>query len=213
MKLFHLLPILFLVCFVFSVNGQNKTSKPSDKGKVCKTNSVSFPCPKGFIVKINDKSNNVFVAFDSKNKIGIYAFNPIVNLSEQSLIDETLKNALETLYSSNYKDYEWKESEDFSDDSNWSKFETAKFAKVGFNKNKQQTIHLQFVRLKFNQKDTLVGFVYVLENGKEAERFFKEWVGGGNGDASDALQGLVVKITGEKKTDETPGGPPPAKSN
>ncbi len=213
MKLFRHLPILFLVCFVFSINGQTKAKRSVIKTKACKSNNISFPCPKGFVVKNIDKSNSVFVALNSRKKVGIYAFNPTNNLSEQSLIDETLKIALQNLYQTDYKDYEWKDSGDYSGNYSWSKYETAKFARAGFNKSKQQTIHVQFVRLSFNQKDILAGFVYEMENGKNSEQAYKEWFGGGNGDASDALQDLIVKITGETKTDETPGGPPPVKKN
>ena len=205
MKLFHCITVLlFFTCFLFSVNGQKRANK--SLSKTCKTNSISFACPKGFQIK-SDKSNNAFVAFDIKNKLGIYAFNPTVSLSDQNLIDETLKTTLQALYSADYNDFEWKDSQDFTDDGTWSKYETAKFAKVGFNKNKRQTIHLQVVRLKINQKDVLAGFVYELKNGGEAESYFRNWMGGGNGDASEALQDLISKITGEKQT-ETPGGPP-----
>lgn len=214
MKLFSFtLFLLFFACFIFSVNGQSKTKKSLNKGETCKSNGITFPCPKGFQIKGSDKANNFFVAFDSKNKIGIYVFNPTNALGEQDLIDETLKSALQNLYQGDYKDYEWKNSDDYSGDYTWSKYEAAKFAKVGFNKSKQQTVHAQFVRLSFNQKDILAGFVYDLAKGKTAEREFEGWIGGGNGDASEALQNLVLKITGEAKNDDTPGGPPPVKSN
>ncbi len=210
MKLFRWLPVLFLVCLVISANGQNKSKKLVSKPKVCKSNSISFPCPKGFLVKGTDST---FVAFNSRIEIGIYAFSPINNLNEQNLIDETLKSALKNLYQTTYEDYEWKDSDDFSNADNWSKYETAKFAKVGLNRNKKQTVHLQLVKLSYREKDVLIGFVYELATDNKAELEFKEWMGGGNGEASDALQDLVNKITGEKKTDETPGGPPPMKKN
>jgi hypothetical protein len=213
MKLFRFtLVLLFSVCLIISVNGQKRTNKPLKKGNACQSNSISFSCPKGFQIK-SGQSNKIFAAYDSKTEVGLYALNPTGALSEQDLIDETLKNALQSLYLTDYKDYEWKDSPDYTGDYKWSQYETAKFARVGFNKSKQQTIHVQFVRLAFNQKEILAGFVYELATGKSAEEMFKTWSGGGNGDASDALQDLVIKITGEKKTDDTPGGPPPVKSN
>ena len=210
MKLFRWVPILFLVCLVISVNGQNKSKKLASKTKACKSNSISFPCPKEFLVKGTD---NTFVAFNLRIRVGIYAFNPIGNLNEQTLIDEALKSALKNLYQTTYEDYEWKDSDDFSNNDSWSKYEAAKFAKIGFNKNKKQTVHLQLVKLSYKEKDILVGFVYELATGNKAELEFKKWMGGGNGEASDALQDLINKITGGKKTDETPGGPPPVKKN
>ena len=160
-------------------------------------------------MKGGETANNVFAAFDAKNKIGIYALNPTGGPSEQALIEETLKNALRVLYSSDYQDYQWKDSDDFSDAVKWSKYETARFARVGFDKKSQQTVHLQLVRLSFNQKDVLAGFVYELKRGAGAEQHFNGWIGGGNGDASDALLDLITKITGEKKPEGYPGAPPP----
>lgn len=211
MKSFGLLLIVFSFCFVSLVSGQSKSKKSLQQAKSCKTNNISFPCPKDFQIKTEAK--NTFVAFNSTDKIGLYAFSPSETLSEQDLISETLKNALQTIYLTDYKDYEWKDSDDFFNDSQYSEYESAKIAKAGFNKGKQQTIHLHLIRLSFKQKDLLVGFVYELSKGKTAQEMFNSWRGGGNGDASDNLQNLIAKITGEKKTEETPGGPPPAKQN
>lgn len=199
-----------LACILVSANGQNKKAKISAKTttKACQSNTLSFPCPKGLRVKSNPKSDGVFVAYDSKNKIGVFAFAPTAALSEQELIDETLKNALKILYATDFKDYQWKDSEDYSGDETWSKHQVAKFAKAAFNKKKPHSIHLQFAHLSYQGKQVLAGFVYEMEIQTNAESTFNEWFGGGNGDAANALQELIIKITGEKKT-ETPGGPPP----
>jgi hypothetical protein len=161
-------------------------------------------------VKSDGKTNGVFVAYSPAKKFGVFAFAPDRSESEQDLIDESLKSALQKLYSNRLEAYQWKDSSDFSDDSTWSKYEVSKSAKVGFNKNQRQTIHLQYVRLSYTQKDIIAGFIYELAKDSDAERTFNDWFGGGNGEASEGLQELIIKITGEKKNTETPGGPPPA---
>jgi alpha-L-fucosidase len=59
------------------------------------------------------------------------------------------------------------------------------------------------------KKDLIAGFIYEMENGVRAEELFNNWSGGGNGEASEALQELIIKITGENVNTVTPGGPPP----
>jgi hypothetical protein len=128
-----------------------------------------------------------------------------------------MKLALQNLYSTKLDDYRWKSSNDFNDDSKFSKYEVSKSALVGFNKNSGHVVHVQYARLFFKQKNVIAGFVYELKKGGTAEKAFNNWYGGGNGEASEGLQELITKITGEKKNTETPGGPPPpaamAKSN
>ena len=218
MKLFRLtISLLILVCFFASADAQVKKAKVSTltKEKICQSNRLSFPCPKDLQVK-SDGKTGVFVAYSAENKFGIFAFAPDKALSEKDLIDQSLQSALQSLYSTKSADYQWKASDDFYDDSKFSQYEVSKAAKVGFNKNRGHVVHLQYVRLSFKQKDIIAGFVYEMESDGDAEKEFNEWTGGGNSQASGSLQELVLKITGEKKTTETPGGPPPpgmAKNN
>lgn len=204
--------------FAVAVSAQGKKAKVSApaKGKTCQTNQLSFPCPKGLQVK-NDGKTGVFVAYSAADKFGVFAFAPDKTLSESDLSDEAMKAALLNIYSTKLEDYQWKASDDFYDDSKFSEYEVGKSALAGFNKTRGHVVHLQFVRLSFKRKDVIAGFVYELAGGIGAEKLFRDWSGGGSGPASNGLQELIVKITGEKKNTETPGGPPPgaemAKSN
>lgn len=180
------------------------------KVKTCHSNQLSFPCPKGLQVKSDGKINSVFVAYSSSGKFSVFAFAPDTTSAAQNSADESLMKALLNLYATKLEDYRWKDSDDFYDDSKFSEYEVRKSAKVGFNKNRRQTVHAQYVRLSYNRQDVIAGFIYELENGGRAEEVFNDWSGGGNGEASDGLQELIIKITGEKKSTETPGGPPPA---
>lgn len=212
MKLFSLtIRSILLFCLCVSVNAQGKKAKlsPQTKVKTCHSNQISFPCPKGLQVK-SDTKTGVFVAYSPASKVGVFAFAPDKTLSESELSDEAMQAALQNLYSAKLAEYQWKASDDFYDDSKFSKYEVGKSALAGFNKNRGHVVHLQFVRLSFKQKDLIAGFIYEMENGVRAEELFNNWSGGGNGEASEALQELIVKITGEKKITETPGGPPPA---
>jgi hypothetical protein len=211
MKSFRLIiSLLLLSCVFATVNAQVKKAKVSTrtKGKTCQSNRLSFPCPKNLQVK-SDGKTGVFVAYSPAKKFGVFAFAPDKTLSEQDLADQALKSALQNLYSTKLADYEWKDSEDFYDKNTFSKYEAGKSAKAGFNKNRQHAVHLQYVRLAYKQKDIIAGFIYEMESGSAAEKFFNDWTGGGNGEASEGLHELIVKITGEKKNTETPGGPPP----
>lgn len=223
MQLFRpTISLLILTCsFAVAVGAQGKKAKASTikaKEKTCQSNSLSFPCPRGLQVKSDGKTNDgIFVAYSAADKYGVFAFSPDKALNEENLTGRALKNALQNLYSTKLEDYLWKDSNDFTVDGTFSKYETGKFAKAGFNKNHGHVVHLQYVRLSYKQKDIIAGFVYELEKGGGAQKFFNDWYGGGNGTVTDALQELIVKITGEKKNTETPGGPPPpaamAKSN
>jgi hypothetical protein len=211
MKSFRLTTsLLILACSFATASAQGKKAKVSVqvKEKACRTNQVSFPCPAGLQIK-NDGKTGIFVAYSEADKFGVFAFAPDKTLSEADLSDETMKHALQNLYSTKLDDYRWKSSNDFYDGSAFSKYEVSKAAIVGFNKNQGHVIHLQYVRLSFNKKDIIAGLVYELASGSVAENTFNRWSGGGSGPASDGLQELIVKITGEKKNTETPGGPPP----
>jgi len=204
---------LILACCFASAAAQGKKAKVSapGKGKACQSNRLTFPCPKSLQVKSDGKTNGgVFVAYSPAEKFGVFAFAPDKALSESDLSDEAMKHALQNLYSTKLEDYQWKSSDDFNDGSTFSQYEVGKSAVVGFNKNRGHVVHLQFARLSYKQKDIIAGFVYELEKGNSAEKAFNDWYGGGNGEASDGLHELIIKITGEKKNTETPGGPPPA---
>lgn len=211
LSLLILLTILSAPSWVNAQNANAKSKPQTAKNAAqCKSNKIAFSCPENFQIKNNGKLDNVYAAYNSEQETGLFVFSSVSELSEQNIIEETLKSALQSLYSTDYKDYQWKDSDDYNEDDSWSKHEVSKFAKVGFNKKYNHTVHIQLVRLFIEKKDILAGFVYELEKGSDSERQFKKWLGGGNGNASDSLQELVINITGEKKDKySTPGGPPP----
>lgn len=206
--------LLILACCFFATAAsaqRNQAKTPPQqqaKAKTCQSNQLSFPCPKGLQVK-SDAQSGVFVAYSPAEKFGVFAFAPDKALSDGNFIGGALKSAVQNLYSTKLDDYLWKDSQDFTGDSAFSRYEVSKTAKVGFNKNRGHVLHLQYVRLSYKGKDIIAGFVYEMEGGSRAEKTFNEWYGGGSGEAADALQELVIKITGEKKATEAPGGPPP----
>ncbi|HEX9961521.1 MAG TPA: hypothetical protein VGB00_11345, partial [Pyrinomonadaceae bacterium] len=140
MKLFFLtISLLMLDCFCAAVNAQGKKPKASvqTKGKTCQSNQFSFPCPKSLQLKSDGKTNEgVFVAYSAANKFAVFAFAPDETLNEGNLTGVALKNALQNLYSTKLEDYLWKDSNDFTGDSAFSRYEVSKFAKAGFNKNR-----------------------------------------------------------------------------
>jgi hypothetical protein len=191
---------LLLLFLTFHTSAQNKIA--------CKVRQIEFSCPNNLQIE-KDNSKNLFVGFDSKHKICVFAFSPEKEIQSENLINKTLEKAFSSIYSTDYKKYKIKDSKDFWGDSSWSQYEVNKFAKVGFNKEQNHTLHFQYVQLSFNKKQVIVGFIYERFTGETAEEKFDKWSGGGNGGASFNLQQLIINITGEKRPMLTPGGPPP----
>lgn len=203
MKYFNPLLLFTLLFFLsFQLNAQEKLN--------CRLGNFSFVCPENLEKDSTKNSDDFLVALNSKNQIYVFAFTPNQKLETDDLINQALKKAFDKTYSTNYSDYQIKNSEDFWGNATWSKYEVSKFAKVGFNKNRKHTIHFQFVQLSLNDKQIVAGFVYELAVGELSKSRYNNWLGGGNGDASSNLQELIKSITGEVQKTETPGGPPPA---
>ncbi len=192
---------LTLLFLSFQINAQDKST--------CQIGSLNFTCPKNLQVKSVEDTKDLFIAIDSKNKIYVYAFSPDKQMSKKTLINESLEKVFKNIYSTDYKEYKIKDSDDFWGDSTWSKYEVSKFAKAGLNEKKQHALHFQYVQILFNKKQIVVGFVYEMATGSNARTEFNDWEGGGNGNATSNLQELIKSITGEKRKMLTPGGPPP----
>jgi hypothetical protein len=202
MKFFKLQVLLLTLLFLsFQVNAQDKST--------CKVGIFDFACPENFMNLTESEPGNLFVGFNSKKDIYIYAFSPDKELNKEDLIKKTLEGAFSKVFYNSYGDYKVKDSDDFWGTSTWSKYEKEKYAKAGFNSQNNHVVHFQYVLLSFKEKQIVVGFLYEREKGENAKQEFDEWVGGGNGGASSSLGNLIVSITGEKRDGVIPGGPPP----
>lgn len=202
MKFFKLQVLLLTLIFLsFQVNAQDKST--------CKVGAFDFICPENLMDLTKSEPGNLFVGFNSKKDIYVFAFSPDKELNKNDLIKKTLEGAFSKVFYNNYSDYKIKDSEDFWGNSTWSKYEKEKFAKVGFNGQNDHVVHFQYVLLSFKGKQIITGFLYELERGKDARQKFDDWVGGGNGDAGSSLNELITSITGEKGKGAIPGGPPP----
>lgn len=202
MRFIKLAMLFLVVSFLsFSTIAQNKS--------YCKVSSTKFICPENLQVEKNKGSKNLYIGFDSKNKVYVYVFSPDKAMNNDALIEKALENVFSDIYTSKYNNYQIKSSNDFWGNTTWSQYEVGKFAKIGFNKAQNHTLHFQYVQLLLNKHQILAGFVYERFVGENAEEKFNGWTGGGNGSASSNLQELIRSITGEERPKLTPGGPPP----
>lgn len=203
-RLFTLV-LAILVCQLF-VTAQTKAKVTAGTG--CTVAIFTFKCPKGFAIKNSKAGSEPFMAFQPAKKIAVFAFSPEKKMKESEIIQFSLSKSFERFFGVNYDDLKVKDSKDFSEDDKWSRFESSKFAKVGFDEKRKLAFHFQYALLKFKNKEILAGFIYDPEP-LDAAEWFNDWLGGGFGDASDALQNLIVAITKEKRPEFSPGGPPP----
>jgi hypothetical protein len=195
------IPFIALLFLSLHAIGQNKA--------LCKIGSVDFSCPSSLQIDKNKLSKNLFVGFDAKNKVYVYAFSAERTANSDELIEKYLSKVFSNTYSAKYKDYKIKNSNDFWGNSTFSQYEVGKFAKVGFNEEKNHILHFQYVRLLLNEQQIVAGFLYERAAGENAETEFNNWRGGGNGAASADLQEMISNIMGEKRNTLVPGGPPP----
>jgi hypothetical protein len=200
---FELIYSILLIVFVTLITfGQGGASNAS-----CKVGSISFTCPESSKILNNGKDGSAFIAV--RSGIGLFA----MQMKESSTVHDALPVALDSslrkLYSAGYSDYKAKDSDDFWGNDKYSKYEESKAGIVLFNPKLRQILHIHYLVLDFNGNRIITGFTDVWAKGTEAEASFNEWRGGG-GAGDEELQDLILLMTGEKRPELTPGGPPPA---
>lgn len=198
--------LLFLGCFGTASAQSNPTTFAA---RLCIAGSFSFPCPAGYDIKNALGGVNPYLAIESQSRIAVFAFVPRKELSEDELIKEALTRSFQILFGTNYGELKTKDSKDFWGDDKWSEFEVSKFAKAAIDEKNNLAFHYQYAHLKIKDKHVIAGFVYDPATAQTPETWYKTWTGGGFGDASDALQELILSITKEKRSEFSPGGPPP----
>ena len=194
-----------LLCFTFSENAQTKSTKNKTKTQVvkkiveCKSNELSFPCPKGLKVVLNGETDGTFLAREPKYGYSIFVIAPIDNVDEKGLISDVIGKSLKTLFSKESQEYRWKDTK-YLNDKSASKFEVGKKLAQGF--NGKQRVLVDYRHISFNNKNIFVGYLYEMDRGKEAEELFNNNLGGGQASGCQDVVEIIYSITGEKKSDE-----------
>lgn len=191
-KLF-LFVFMALLCFIHGINAQ------SEKGKLCKSNEFTFPCPNEYKVILNNDEGNNFLAQNTNFGYSIFVIALKNKIKGQNFTTDAVGNFLRTLYPTESLNYRWK-TLNFKANSPSSKFEVGKNLLLGF--NGEQTITVEYRQISFKNKDLLVGTIVKAPfAGEWAEREFNESRYTTNGGCADA-QLIVQSITGEKNSKE-----------
>lgn len=201
-KLF-LLAFAALLCFVFGTNAQDKKAGMQSpvKTEVCKSNAVSFHCPKGLNILSKGETNGVWV-LQNKNKnqdYGVFVVAPQANFDQAELLNGVKKAITSKLFPKESQNYRWNEAEALWWDNSESKFQKAKNAEVGYN-NKHSVLFL-YHHILFDEKNVFVGYAFELGRGSTAKKQYEEGLGGGYDRACQDLVEIVFSITGEKLPD------------
>ena len=196
-KLF-LIAFAALLCFVFGIKAQDKKAEmqSSAKTEVCKSNEVSFQCPKGLKILSKGETNGAWVLQNKDHKHVVFVVSPPVKFVEEELINGAKKAVTSKLFPRQSQDYKWKEAESIWWENSESKFQTAKKAEVGF--NNKHSVLFKYHHILFNGKNIFVGYAFELGRGAEAKRQFEEGLGGGSSEACQNMAEVVFSITGEK---------------
>ena len=198
MRLTYLFLISILaLCEPILVCGQDKKvrSKPkvAIKAEVCKSNEISFPCPKYLKIILN---NDLFLARHPKYDYSVFLVSSKEAFKEDTFF-ENAKLFLNTLYPKGTTDYSWKQVE-FVTDKPISKYEISRKSNIGFNGT--QEVIVEYRQISFNNKEFVIGYLIETSKGKEAKRLFDQGLGGGSAPACQDIVKIISSITREKQS-------------
>jgi hypothetical protein len=200
---FNLLIFFALMSITFNVGAQSKRTKTqatATKRILCKTNDVSFQCPKGYKVVLDgNDSSGIFLAKNTEFKYSVFAIARKNEFELDDLMTRTVETLLKTLYPKESPTYRWKTVE-FANDKPSSKFEVTKKALLGFNGN--QLVTIEYRHILMNGKNLITGTVVRGWNvGEQAEAEFEQGLNTANSGCFDAVR-IIHKLTGEKISEE-----------
>lgn len=88
------------------------------------------------------------------------------------------------------------------------KYDVARGQMMGL--NNQSCVLLEYHLISFQNKEIIVGYLYVTATGERAAWNFQKSTGGGNGDTGNECALIIQSITGEEEPKVRVGQPPPA---
>lgn len=200
------LTFIFVLCFTFSGNAQKKSATNKTKNKVslkgiqCKSNKISFPCPKEYKILLNgNESTSIFLAKNLEFGYSVFVIAPKDKYGNQRLMTDAIKTLLNVLYPKESQNYRWKEV-GFANKKVSSKFETERKSSIGFNDNQIVTVDYRYI--SFENKNVIIGtIVEGFFKGNAAENEYIEGRYTTNSGCFDAIK-IIHSITSEKDSDE-----------
>lgn len=199
-SLFALLTILSLTFLASAQNGSaNSKSQARKKTIECKSNDVSFRCPKGLAALAKGDVKGLWLFQNKKYGYGLFVFAPGSDSDEQEFIADTKKTLVSKLFPKESQNYEWKTIDAISMDNSESKYQKDKKAEIGF--NEKQSVLFKYQHILFKGKNIFAGYVFEAGRGAEAKDYFEQGLGGDSAPACQDLVEIVFSITGEELED------------
>lgn len=167
--------------------------KPKSVSKTVTLNGMKVPIPKGYaLLQGNDVENTIFL-FHKKYSHGLFVSVPSLPFDENQLLNGITKVGLSKFFPKEHQTYTWTP---LSDRRKVSKFEVGGDKVMGFNKS--NLIIVQTHHFRVGGRDLLIGDIFELNKGKEAEESFNRGLGGESMQGCNVIVEIIYSITGEE---------------
>jgi hypothetical protein len=194
MCLFTLMGWGFLVSGSSLLSASEKTYEaPKSVSKTVTLNGVKVPIPKGYaLLQGNDVENTIFF-FHKKYSHGLFVSVPSLPFDENQLLNGITRVGLSKFFPNERQTYTWTP---LSDRRKVSKFEVGGDKAMGYNKS--NLIIVQAHHFRVGLRDLLIGDIFELNKGKEAEESFNRGLGGESMQGCNVIVEIIYSITGEE---------------
>lgn len=199
---FILITFVVVLSVGFNTYAQSKNNKSKTQAikKIdCKSNEISFQCPKDLALLSKDEASGLLLFKDTDLKaLGFFVVAKSVAADKNQVINDAKKALLQKLFPKQSQNYIWKPINVlfFGEGKPLSKFDVSFGAEKGYNKT--QLVFFSFRQIKFKERDIFVGYIYEHPSRMNAKEGFE-------GNFDDSLYNscitqvnLVYSITGEK---------------
>lgn len=195
LRICAVLSVLLAALLINGFGGQSKRRSNS----TLELNGVRFTIPSGLVQIGSITSSEVIFLFRKEGKEGTFISVPSASFDEDELANRLLKGALEVYFPKELKEYRWRPVSELP---KVSRFETRNGQTQGFNKN--TLIAFQYRRIVFQGNNLLIGDIYEIARGKDAEERIKTGSKTISMRACDTDARIIYSITGEKYDEGNP---------
>ncbi|HEV7644134.1 MAG TPA: hypothetical protein VGO50_09360 [Pyrinomonadaceae bacterium] len=161
----------------------------SSKGTPLSVGAVSFLLPDNLTLKDDGKADNILLAFDAKEKYGLFLGVPGKNADQVVTMADTYEKGLRILFAQENA-FTWKESSMYYN-SQFSNYETEQFAISGVGVTRRSAINGRTIKLK--GKEFFVGYLLLDDITKVGPDDIQE-----SRNACQSILKVIRSITNEK---------------
>jgi hypothetical protein len=198
--------LMFMAVCLFWSGWQNiaRSNSPlprmdNSKGKWLTVNGMRFSRPAGYAVLPGSTDPDTVFLFDKKYKEGLFLHIAASPLDERKVLENLIKTGLTKFYPKESQDYVWKPQNGLK---KLSKFEVLSGKAQAYNKS--HLIIVEYRHIVFGEKHILLGNIFELEHGKEAEAAFNRQAEAESMGACNASVEIIYSLTGEKIDEDNP---------